>query len=214
MKKEQAVFLLGGIAFGFLFGFGVYHAFWTEPDPARSQAAQAGGLIPGPQGPAAPTQGGPAAGAAGQAGAPMVAEINALKSRLDEDPADLAVLVRLANLHHDVGMWVQAAGYYERAIEVDSDSPDLLTDLGICYRGMGRFDDALAMFDRASGLDAQHWQALFNSVVVAGFDLGQFDRAELALETMERMAPPPPRLDELRQALEQKRLAAGAEGAS
>jgi len=128
----------------------------------------------------------------------MVAEINALKERLTREPNDLAALVRLANLHHDVGMWPQAVSYYERAVAIDGDDPDLLTDLGICYRGLQRFDDALATFDRAHAADAKHWQSLYNTVIVAAFDVGRFDRAEAALRELEAFDPAPPNLAELR----------------
>jgi tetratricopeptide (TPR) repeat protein len=143
----------------------------------------------------APTQGGaPSTGGGG----PMVAEINALKERLERTPQDLAALVRLANLHHDVQMWPQAVSYYERAIEIAGDDPDLLTDLGICYRGLARFDDALAAFDRAQAARPDHWQSLYNAVVVAAFDVGRFDRAQAGLARLERIVPEPPNLAELK----------------
>jgi len=137
----------------------------------------------------------------------MVAEINALKERVQREPKDLAALVRLANLHHDVGMWPQAAGYYERAVEIDTDDPDLMTDLGVCYRGMQRFDDALAMFDRATRTDPRHWQSLYNTIIVLAFDTQRFDRAEEALRKLEGFDPPPPNLAELR-----RRVAEAAAG--
>ena len=155
-----------------------------------------------PAGPMAPTQTG-----AGQSdgGAPMVAEINALKQRLQGNEKDVEALVRLANIHHDVGMWQQAIGYYERALVVQPGDPDLLTDMGICYRGTGSFDRAVELFAEAQELDPSHWPSLFNTVIVTGFDLGQFDRAMAALEAMEALEPQPPRLGELRHALEQAR---------
>jgi hypothetical protein len=50
---------------------------------------------------------------------------------------------------------------------------------------------------------------LFNIVIVAGFDLGQWERAETALKALEAMNPTPPRTDELRATLERERAAAG-----
>jgi len=51
---------------------------------------------------------------------------------------------------------------------------------------------------------------LFNIAIVAGFDLGEWDRADAALDAMQGMSPPPPRLGELREALNKAR--AEAEG--
>ena len=199
MKKDHLAFLLAGLAFGFLIGFGVFHVRSNAPGQERGADARAGES--GPRGPMAPTQVGSPNPATG--GGPMVAEINALKERLTRDPKDLAALVRLANLHHDVGMWPQAVSYYERALEIEADDPDLLTDLGICYRGMQRFDDALAKIERASAVDSKHWQSLYNIVIVEAFDLHRFDRAQAALRRLEQFDPPPPNLTELRRRVDQ-----------
>ena len=196
MKKEQLAFLVGGLAFGFLFGFGVYHAWYASPQQ-QGASPFANPVTTAPQ--SMPAAGQP------PAAAPMVAEINELKRQLQQDPSNLAVLVRLGNLYFDVQMWDQAAGYYEKAVEVQPNDPDLLTDLGTTYRGMGQLDRALDTFARASALDPKHFQSLFNTVIVAGFDLGEFDRAEQAMHVLESMSPAPPRLAELRAALDEAR---------
>ncbi len=203
MKRDHLAFLVAGLAFGFLLGFGWFHARSIAPGAARSDGASAEAT--GPRGPMAPTQSGAPAG-----GGPMVAEINELKARLARDPKDLKALVRLANLYHDVSMWPEAAAYYERAVELDASDADLLTDLGVCYRGLQRFDDALAMFDRASAANPRHWQSLYNTIVVAAFDTARFDRAEEALRKLERFDPPPPNLAELRRRVAE--VAAGSAG--
>ncbi len=203
MNKDHIAFLFAGLAFGALLGFGLFQAIESRPDLTGAGTGMAG--IPAPQGPAAPSQivGGGAAGG----GAPMVKRVNDLKRALQQDPTSLEILVRLANLHHDAGMWPEAASYYERAVGISPDNPDLLTDLGICYRGMREFDRALETFDKAQQIDSSHWQSLFNKVVVAGFDLKNMDLAKEAMRSMEVIEPRPAeltadRLAQLRQALE------------
>lgn len=203
MNRENLSFLLAGLAFGALLGFGVYHAWVTRPDSA-AVVADVGGP-PAPRGPQAPTAvGGPNAGG----GAPMVAEINRLKRVLEQDSTDAAALLRLANLYHDAGMFQQAVSYYERLRKVRPQDPDVLTDLGVCYRGLREFDRALELFGEANRLAPRHWQSLFNTAVVAAFDVGRFDVASRALQSIEAIDPPPPDLDrtqiaQLRQKLEQ-----------
>ena len=202
MKKENLAFLAAGLAFGFLFGFGLFNAMDNAPAPGNTGTPAGGmGAPAGPraQAPANPNQGG---------GAPMVAEINALKRVLQENPEDTTALVRLANMHQDAAMWEQAIGYYERAVAVTPDDPNLITDMGVCFRNLQQFDRAMELFDQAQAHDPSHWQSLFNIVIVAGFDLGQFDRANAAMAAMEAMNPQPPRLDELKHALEQAQAAA------
>jgi cytochrome c-type biogenesis protein CcmH/NrfG len=210
VRKDQLIFLLGGLAFGFLFGFGVYHTWYATPDLGGPAAAAA---APAPTGPPAVGQAvGQAMGQAmGQAGssAPMVGEINQLKRMIQDDPRNVAAFVRLGNLHYDVQMWDQAVGYYRKALELQPDSPDVMTDLGICLRSLGQYEQALEMFEGASELNPDHHQSRFNVVIVAGFDLNQWDRADAALRELEAMNPRPPRTDELRSALERERAAAG-----
>jgi len=214
VKKDNLAFLLVGLAFGALVGFGLYHGVATRPDTEAAPASMAGPAAP--RGTQAPTQvGGPNTGG----GAPMMAEINALKRALQADPDNQEALLRLANLFHDAGMFEQAAGYYERVVEIAPQNPNVLTDLGVCYRGMRQFDRALEKFAEARAVDPQHWQSLFNTAVVAGFDLGQYDVADAALDSIEALDPPPADLDrthvdQLRQALEESKSSGDGDGAS
>jgi tetratricopeptide (TPR) repeat protein len=207
VKKDQLVFLLGGLAFGFLFGFGVYHTWYATPELGGTTSAAAAPAPTGAPAQQAQTQ----TQGMGQANssAPMVGEINQLKRMIQDDPQNVAAFVRLGNLHYDVQMWDQAVGYYETAVELQPGNPDVMTDLGVCYRALGQYDKALEMFEGANGAKPDHHQSLFNVVIVAGFDLKQWDRADAALRSLEAMNPKPPRTDELRGALERERAAAG-----
>jgi tetratricopeptide (TPR) repeat protein len=187
MKRDQFLFLIGGLAFGILIGLGSYHAIHSTPalDPTLPSESAA-------QTPRAPAQtDDPNAGG----GAPMVERVNQLKRMLQENPNNVQVLRALADMHYDAAMWQQAAGYYERAAELEPNA-DVLTDLGVCYRGLREFDRALEAFARAHELDPGHWQSLYNTVIVAAHDIGRFDLAEQALATMAAIDPPPPDLDQ------------------
>ena len=199
MKRDQFLFLIGGLAFGILIGLGSYHAVHTTPALDPTVPDQAGARTP-----RAPAQTGNP-NAAG--GAPMVARVNQLKGMLQENPEDVRILRALGDMHYEAAMWQQAAGYYERAAEIEP-NPDVLTDLGVCYRGLREFDRALEAFARAQELDPRHWQSLYNTVIVAAHDVGRFDLAERALAAMAAIDPPPPGLDAAR--LEQLRESVAA----
>lgn len=203
MKREQAAYLLGGIAFGMLLGFGVFQVVSQGPHGVPPVADQG---IPSPAGPLSPTQTGPS-GSPPQdmgGGAPMMQEIESLRRAVQEHPDDAASWGRLANLYHDAGMYPQAAKFYEKALALEPGSADVLTDLGICYQAVGRYDEALDMFRRAQRADPAHWQSLFNEAVVA-VNLGRFEEAVTAIEKLERINPAAPNLGELRKALERQR---------
>jgi tetratricopeptide (TPR) repeat protein len=190
MKREQFAFLVGGLVFGILIGFGSYHAIHTTPSLDSTQTTQTG--APEPRGPRAPTQTG---GPGGNAGAPMVARINEMKRILQDRPDDDAVLLALGNAYYDAAMWDQAVGYYERVVELKP-GPDVLTDLGVCYRGLRDFDKALETFARANEMEPRHWQSLYNTVIVAVMDVGRVDVARQALDAMQAIEPRPAELDQ------------------
>jgi tetratricopeptide (TPR) repeat protein len=205
VKRDNLAYLLSGLFYGALIGFGIFYLFEHRPGSGSAQPAAA---AQAPAAPRAPGQPGPAAAASG---APMMEEISALKQMLEENPGNPQILTRLANIYHDVQMWPQAIDYYQRSLEVVPDNPNLMTDMGICYRGMRQFDEALEMFEKAHEADPQHWRSLFNIVVVAGFDLGDLDRAESALAHLREVNPSAPNLDRLQSDLQhaRERLAAG-----
>lgn len=208
MKRDNVAFLIGGLFYGALIGFGV--SYFVEHRP-RSETGSTAASVPAPAGPMAPTQVGTSAAGSG---APMRQEIEALKGRLAEDPRDAVTLTRLANLYHDAGMWPQAVSYYERAVEVIPRDPNLMTDLGVCYQNLAEFDRALEMFAKAQEVDPNHWQSLYNIVIVAGMNLGQLDRADAALKRLVEVQPSAPNIDRLRQTLEHVREARDSGGES
>jgi cytochrome c-type biogenesis protein CcmH/NrfG len=198
LKKDHLAFLFGGLAFGFLLGFGLFRVIETRPGHAVADAA-APAEIPGPMGPAAPSQ------TEGGGGAPMMAEINGLKERVQRDPKDVGAWTRLANLYQDAGMFEPAIEFYNRAIELAPADANLLTDLGICYQETKQFDRALDSLERAQKADPANWQSLYNIVVVAGLEMRRFDKADAALARLEKIRPDAPKLGQLRQALDKVR---------
>jgi tetratricopeptide (TPR) repeat protein len=132
----------------------------------------------------------------------MMAELQRLQQHVKDHPEDGAAWTRIANIYHDVGMYPQAVGFYERAASLLPRDADVWTDLGVCYRGAGDAHKALEAFTRAQEVDPSHWKSLFNQAVVYGLDLGQKERARAALERLEKLNPAAPGLAELKQAVE------------
>jgi tetratricopeptide (TPR) repeat protein len=135
----------------------------------------------------------------------MMAEINALKERVQKDPKDVEAWSRLANVYQDAGMFEPAISFYQRAVELAPNDANLLTDTAICYQELSQFDKALELLERAQKADPSHWQSLYNIVVVAGLRTGHFDKADAALAQLQRIHPDAPKLAELRAALSKAR---------
>ena len=190
MKRENLAFLVAGLAFGLLIGLAIDEIRSPPVVASAPGASMPGASSPGaPAGPASPTQMG---------GAPMMQEMAALRARLEQNPDDLQALTGLAHMFHDIQSWDQAKPYYERAIAIVGNDPDLVTDLGVCFVGTGEFDRALELFERAQAARPGHPQSLFNTAIVAGLYQQDFPRAEAALAQLEQVAPGYERLAQLK----------------
>jgi tetratricopeptide (TPR) repeat protein len=199
VKKEQLLFLVGGFAFGVLVGFGLFQVYNDQPNLAAGGAAAQN--MASPAGPRAPGQGAAAQGGGGGGAAPMVSEINELKRRLEANPKDVVAATRLGGMYYDVGMWEQALQFYDIALAIDPNDANVLTDSGNVYRELGQHARALDSFRRAHELDPKHWQSLFNTVVVATFDLQQMELADAAMAKLDQFDPKPVQLPALKQAV-------------
>jgi len=207
LNRDHILFLLIGLLGGFLAGY-LAHEAMAGVQPARVAAGMAGAAMPPaaasvPPSGTSPTAPGPAAGD------PM-AEVTALREAIERDPNDADAILRLANLSFDIQRWERAGELYQRYLELRPGDPDVLTDLGITWRARGEFSRALDLFRQArSGSGAaDHWQSLYNEVVVLAFDLKDFDGAEKVLAMIESRHPGNP--DVARLAAEVRRLREGA----
>ena len=94
-----------------------------------------------------------------------------------------------------------AVAAYEKALELQPEDPDVLTDLGIALRGLGDAEGAVQRFREAAKLDPKHVQSRFNLGLVLLHDLG---RKEEAVASWEEYLEVAPKDDELRPMVEQE----------
>ncbi len=193
MKREQLAFLIGGFAFGVLVGFGLAQKIADRPKAVAGAGAPAGTMQSAPA-PSTPS------------GAPMMEEIGRLRKVLAVDPNNVQALVKMANLYHDAQMFSQAVEFYQRAVRVQPDDPNVLTDLATCLGAVDRNQEALDILRRAQELDPGHWQSVFNTVIVAGIKMHDFKTADAAMEKLEKMPEARPHLPGLKEALERARV--------
>ena len=201
MKKEQFFFLLGGFAFGILVGYGLFDTLGRQPELVDRNNPTEQAIVQ-PSGPRAPGTGPPPSGGAG-GGAPMVAQINALKQRLQDNPQDFEAAATLGGLYYRIGQWESALEFFEIAIGIRPDDPNVLTDSGNAHRQLGRPKEALDRFRQAHESDPSNWESLFNTAIVLAFDLGEVELAEMAMAKLQTLEPLPPQVTELRAALDQ-----------
>jgi uncharacterized protein HemY len=181
VNRDSALFLVIGLLAGFLAGY-IAQEEMSARQPQR--------VLPGVMQPGSPAgsvaESSPAG--SGPAGAPM-ARIEALRQKLEANPDDPSALLELANLNFDIQNWGRARELYERLLALQPGDPDILTDLGICLRAQGSFDEALDRFRAAQKLAPDHWQSRFNEIVVLALDKNDLGAAETKLSELSAISP-------------------------
>jgi len=137
--------LLLGVALGYLFR-----------GSASVGTAQAAPSTTAQQGSSVQPQSDPNAQAVlAQAAAPLLEAVN-------KDPNDFDSLVNLGNLYYDGQQFPSAIQYYERALVIHPDNPDVRTDMGTAYWYTGNAKKAVAAMETSLKYRPGHPQTLFN----------------------------------------------------
>jgi cytochrome c-type biogenesis protein CcmH/NrfG len=211
-QKDNILFLMGGILVGFVLAYLMFEAMASRQPPRLTPALRAqivagddangGGAVAGGEAPAGGGAADASAPPAGAAGAgPAMAEIQQLRDYVEKNPNDATAVRKLADLNFDIQNWQRAQELYAHYLQLKPNDTDVMTDLGITYRGLRQFDKALDMFRQAKTLDPNHWQSYYNEVVVLAFDLKKPAEANPVLAALQKMQPGNPEVAKLAQAV-------------
>ncbi len=94
-----------------------------------------------------------------------------------------------ANRLFDAKNWTEARDAYVEYLKSEPENVNAMTDLGTCYRELGDFEGALREYDRALALDPEHWQTLYNKIILLGFDLKRNAEAQVLLRRLRALQP-------------------------
>jgi len=177
VNRDHILYLGAGLMIGFVLAYLAYENIGSKQPqrrvPGQTQAAAPQGGDP---------SGNPAAG-------PTPEQVEQLVTYVEQNPQDDQAVLALGNLYFDRRQWALAAQRYEQYLGLRPETPDVLSDLGVCYRGMQQFDRALEVFRQAQQIDPDHWESRFNEVIVLAGDLQDFDAAEETLDELRRIRP-------------------------
>ena len=129
-------------------------------------------------------------------------QVQRLRQYVEENPEDAQALRLLANMNYDIQNWSRAAELYERLRGLEPGDPDVLTDLGISLRNLGRPQEALELFRETQALDASYWPARFNEILVLAYDLEDGEAAKRKLAELQALQPSNDRVSRLAQDIE------------
>lgn len=115
--------------------------------------------------------------------------IKHLEAVLAKEPNNRNVVVQLGHNYFDSNQPMKAIAAYDKALNMDSNDPDVLTDQGIMYRQVGWFDKAIGNFEKANDLNPRHIQSLYNLGIVYRDDLGDQKNAKEAWTRYLEIAP-------------------------
>jgi tetratricopeptide (TPR) repeat protein len=88
----------------------------------------------------------------------------------------------LGNLYFDSGQPKEAIEAYSQYLAIKPENPDVRTDMGIMYRSLGDFDQAVKEFEKAAKSDPKHANSRYNIGIVLLHDKGDVKGAIKAWE--------------------------------
>jgi cytochrome c-type biogenesis protein CcmH/NrfG len=128
-------------------------------------------------------------------------QVDKLKAVVAGDPKNRQAWVMLGNEYFDNDRPMESVEAYQKALDLDANDPNVLTDQGVMFRRLGWYDRALANFSRASQIDPRHTNSLFNLGVVYRYDLNDLSKAAEAWNKFLAVNPSGPGADRVRQEL-------------
>jgi len=183
MYRNPWFTLILGLMVGLVLGYVI-----AERQPVPPGKALRLGMAPPPgQGEALP-EGHPPVEGSSEADAQrfrqQIAEIEGLLASAPDDPGLMAAM---GNVYFDANRWQDARGWYEKALQISSGEPNVMTDLAVVHRNLGEPERAIELLDEVIVIAPEHWQAWYNKVVVYNFDLHDHDAAKDALRTLQEL---------------------------
>jgi tetratricopeptide (TPR) repeat protein len=191
MKSEAIAFGIAGVFFGLIAGW-VIGAQQAVLRPQSAPAVQQQGAASG----SAPSQNTTRAAVLDEA------QVTALKSVAEREPANEKPRVTLANLYFDAERYDDAIKWYGEALKLAPNDVNVSTDLGVCYYYVNQPDKALEQFDKSLKLDPKHAKTLLNLGIVRAFGKQDLPGATEAWQKVLDVAPNSPEAQAAKRALD------------
>jgi len=97
-----------------------------------------------------------------------------MKSEPAAAPESLEAFVQLADDYFAAKNYGKALELYGKALELAPGNPDVMTNIAICYRRLGKPQDGVNMLHKALEADPNHAMALFNLGLILRDDLKDY----------------------------------------
>lgn len=122
----------------------------------------------------------------GVANEPQASNFNAvtadLKSRLDANPKDVDLVMRLADVYFDAKQFTEAAEFYKRALSLRPDDAEIYNNLGLSIHYMGNSVEGLRYVNDGVKKNPYHQRILLTKGFILAYGLGDMGAAKEAWE--------------------------------
>lgn len=182
MKKETIIYLVVALIFGLLIGV-IYANYKRDAAPQPAAGAPRTAVPP----------------------APVVnyqQQITTLEGIVAREPENRNAWVQLGNNFFGADQPMKAIEAYDKALALNPDDPNVITDQGTMYRRLGWYDRAIDNFSRAAALDPNHPQSRYNLGIVYRYDLQDIEKAIAAWEDFLAINPVGQGVEQVRAELE------------
>jgi cytochrome c-type biogenesis protein CcmH/NrfG len=197
MKKETVIlYVIIALVVGFVGGATV-GILWMTKGTEKTAMVQKPQMAP----PGAPAPAGPPPRDSIEA----TSQIQTLKEIVKKDPKNLPAWVELGNLYFDTDQPKEAIDAYSHYLAVKPDNADVRTDMGIMYRKLGQFDQALEEFRKAARSDSKHVNSRYNIGLVLLHDKQDIQGAIKAWEEYLKVDPNSEKAQRIRAQIEKMR---------
>ncbi len=129
-------------------------------------------------------------------------QISMLEGIVAKEPGNRNAWVQLGHNFFDSDQPMKAIEAYDKALAINDQDSNVLTDQGVMYRRLGWFDKAISNFEKANRINPNHQQSLYNLGIVYRYDLQDFPRAIEAWEKFLIVNPSGPGSSQIRAELE------------
>jgi len=129
-------------------------------------------------------------------------KLTELKKIVAADPGNFQAWATLGNEYFDSNQFMDAIEAYDKALEIQPNSPDILTDQGVMFKRLGWFERAIDNFNKANEIDPSHATSIYNLGIIYRYDLQDFPKAQEAWTRFLEINPTGPGSDRVRQDLE------------
>lgn len=178
MKKETILFVVLALAAGILIGVIVTNS-------QKDSSSSAPSSLPAP--------------------APVVnkqQQTSILEGIVAREPENRNAWIQLGHSFFDSDQPMKAIHAYTKALELNGNDPNTLTDQGVMYRRVGWYDKAINSFEKANQIDKNHQQSLYNLGIVYRYDLQDFAKASSVWERFIALDPGSPGAKKVRAELD------------